>query len=393
MRRLLPRRRPALFLFPRHRRPVSLRPHPLLLLPVVVAAALLVRVRALDVPRVTPDELDASPELLSGRRPFILTHSMDDWESLKTFHDPWSYFAKEFPDAIVDYYPKNLAQVSKKPFLRPMRAVLDEFKTPNPEPPGGWGQSGRSEAARYIHWRMTLAQWNRVKDQLTPMHPFFTTDEPWMKECIPKKIRNPKNPRQVNWPKNNFIRHAHWKIIVMGEEDSGMFFHADGFSTSTFVNQFVGRKRWTLCKPDPQMKHMYPAGTIDTFAPREEILAKYPRFAGADCADITVHPGEVIYYPSHYWHQTLNLDRPCMSMAGRRVDANNADEVYGELVQRCRNPGPDITKQWPGAAPNLSKRMCKNIGKCYSIWQKGFRSSRRGGADDDGEATAKTEEL
>jgi len=61
-----------------------------------------------------------------------------------------------------------------------------------------------------------------------------------------------------------------------------------------------------------------------------------------------------------------------ISMAGRRVDGNNAHEVYGELKQRCKHPGPDITKQWPGAAPNLSKRMCKNINKCRDIWVKMF---------------------
>jgi hypothetical protein len=59
-------------------------------------------------------------------------------------------------------------------------------------------------------------------------------------------------------------------------------------------------------------------------------------------------------------------------MAGRRIDGNNAEQVYGELKQRCANPGPDITTQWPGAAPNLSKRMCKNIGKCYNLWKTIF---------------------
>ena len=264
---------------------------------------------ALDVPRVTSAELDASPLLLSGKVPFILTDGMEDWPSRKKFAK-LDFFSENFPDAIVDYYPNNLAQVSKKPFLRKFADVLDEFSEENPVPEGGWLRNGRSEQARYIHWRMTAAQWNKVDDLLTPMHPFFTTDQPWMKQCIPKKIRNPKNPRQVNWPMNNWIKHTHWKIIVVGEHDSGMFFHADGFSTSTFVFQFVGRKRWTLCVPDPHMKHMSNAGVIDTFG-SEEHLDQFPRYKDADCSQFDVHPGEVIYYPSHYWHQTLNLDRPC----------------------------------------------------------------------------------
>ena len=381
------------------------------------------RALSLDVPRVTPAELDASPLLQSGKVPFILTKSMENWESRTKFNN-LDWFAKHFPDAIVDYYPNNLARVEKKPFLRKMAGVLQEFSVRNPEPERGWTQNGRSEKARYIHWRMTAGQWNKVKDLLTPMHSFFTTDIPWMNQCIPKKTRNPKNRRQVNWPMNNWIKHTHWKIIVIGEEDSGMFFHADGFSTSTFVFQFVGRKRWTLCVPDPTMQHMSNAGVIDTFGSKEH-LSQFPNYAKADCKQFDVHPGtsclsffchlsfavchffvffffsfpaklthffhllflfvpgEVIYYPSHYWHQTLNLDRPCISMAGRRVDQNNKDEVYGELKQRCQHPGPDITKQWPGAAPNLSNRMCKNIGKCHKLWQEMFADDVKVQTSDD----------
>ena len=359
----------------------SLFPH-LLLMIITVRLSVL----ALKVPRVTPEELDNNKLLQSGKVPFILTKSMEDWESRTKFND-LDWFAQHFPNAIVDYYPQNLATTDKKPFLRKMSGVLDEFRVRNPKPAQGWGQNGRSEKARYIHWRMTAGQWNKVKDLLTPMHSFFTTDIPWMNQCIPKKIRNPKNPKQVNWPMNNWIKHTHWKIIVIGEEDSGMFFHADGFSTSTFVFQFLGRKRWTLCKPDPHMKYMENAGIIDTFGSKEH-LSNFPKYAQADCSQFNVHPGEVIYYPSHYWHQTLNLDRPCISMAGRRVDGNNANEVHGELQQRCAHPGPDITKQWPGAAPNLSKRMCKNIDKCHHLWKDMFKEdlkpkiSRRGSQEE-----------
>ena len=40
-----------------------------------------------------------------------------------------------------------------------------------------------------------------------------------------------------------------------------------------------------------------------------------------------------------------------------------------QLTPDVNQPVITITTQWPGAAPNLSKRMCKNIGKCYEIWK------------------------
>lgn len=127
-----------------------------------------------------------------------------------------------------------------------------------------------------------------------------------------------------------------------------------------------------VCHPCVPSSHPCAFHIPSTSTGSKEHVSTFPKYKQADCKQFNVNPGEVIYYPSHYWHQTLNLDRPCISMAGRRIDGNNAHEVYGELQQRCANPGPDITKQWPGAAPNLSKRMCKNIGKCYELWKDMF---------------------
>ncbi len=321
---------------------------------------------ALEIPRVNGSELSVSPRLQSGRHPFILTKGMEEWAALGKFSS-LDWFKETFPKAIVDYYPENLADVHRKPFLRPMQEVLTEFAREQEPPPVGWGQTGKSSSSRYIHWRMTAREWGAVRHLLKPQHPFFTTDQAWLHKCLPKKIRRPRDGK-VNWPVNNWIKHTHWKIIVIGEQDSGMFFHADGFSTSTFVAQFVGRKRWKICTPASH-DVMYRAGDVDTFFPDYE---SYPNFRAADCADVVVHPGEVVYYPSHFWHQTLNLDRPCVSMAGRRIDENNMHEVYSELKHRCKHPGPDITKQWPGAAPNLSKRNCKAIKKCFKMWKDIF---------------------
>ena len=38
------------------------------------------------------------------------------------------------------------------------------------------------------------------------------------------------------------------------------------------------------------------------------------------------------------------------------------------------------TKQWPGAAPNLNKRMCRAISGCFDLWKEMFRSGTKFGA-------------
>ena len=96
---------------------------------------------------------------------------------------------------------------------------------------------------------------------------------------------------------------------------------------------------------------------------------KFPLAKHADCSDSIVYPGEIIYYPAHWWHQTFNLDTPTISMAGRRIDGHNFKEVSKELEGRCNSHQEDISKIWPGAAPILSKTVCQHIPHCSKIWQ------------------------
>ena len=44
---------------------------------------------------------------------------------------------------------------------------------------------------------------------------------------------------------------------------------------------------------------------VDAFAPN---YTRFPRFGEAQCADVIVQPGEIIYYPAYWFHQTRCLD-------------------------------------------------------------------------------------
>ena len=109
-------------------------------------------------------------------------------------------------------------------------------------------------------------------------------DEVWMKKCFPGKRS------ESDWPLNNFFRHAHWRIIVIGERYSSMFLHADGFETATYVIQFVGRKRWMVCSPEEGVK-FGDAGLHDLFHPESIDLKAYPSLEHIDCTDTIVKPG------------------------------------------------------------------------------------------------------
>lgn len=75
-------------------------------------------------------------------------------------------------------------------------------------------------------------------------------------------------------------------------------FHGPGFAEVIF-----GRKRWFL----------YPPHHRPIFNPNvttlQWLFEEYPKLSGPDLPlECTLHPGEVIYFPDHWWHGTLNLD-------------------------------------------------------------------------------------
>jgi len=347
-------------------------------------AALLVCLGAgLEVPRVTVGQLRGSARLMSGRHPFIVTGMMTQWPALTQLAN-LSWFEHEFPSAVVDYYPQNLVIPHQVPFLISMREAIADLRKPrrSPSRARAYGRSHRSAGARYLQWRVVATDWARlvgqsvgVEDPIIKIGGFpMGNDLSWMSKCIPLKPRFTTD--RTEWPLDNWMRHMQLRMITIGEPESGMFFHPDGLAASTFSWQLVGRKRWMLCVPPSTRpcKHVWGcAGDVDAFAPDDMKFTGFNKYRTQNCTDFVVEPGEVLFYPSRYWHQTLNLDQPCVSMAARHIDSNNMEQVHHQLAERCRHPPPDPTQLgFPDATPNLSKRNCAALEKCFLIWKQMF---------------------
>ena len=39
----------------------------------------------------------------------------------------------------------------------------------------------------------------------------------------------------------------------------------------------------------------------------------------------------------------------------------------------CEHPQKDITRDFPGASPPLSRTVCANVERCLPVWQRKFR--------------------
>jgi hypothetical protein len=87
--------------------------------------------------------------------------------------------------------------------------------------------------------------------------------------------------------------------------------HCD-IGTSIFV-MIQGRKRWQFFPPS-ETALMYPYGQqsnvaynagVNVFKPNAE---KYPEFTRAKGFEVVIEPGDVLFFPSMWWHAVQNLD-------------------------------------------------------------------------------------
>ena len=60
----------------------------------------------------------------------------------------------------------------------------------------------------------------------------------------------------------------------------------------------------------------------------------YPQLLNAvSCMQTTARRGDLIYYPPDYWHQTLNIESPSVSLSGTVIIENGWKEFL-EVVER-----------------------------------------------------------
>lgn len=209
--------------------------------------------------------------------------------------------------------------------------------------------------SRYSMWRTTLAEWRVLRLMMEPMPAWLAPEESWIHDCMDTQDQMA-----------NLHGALRWKMMVIGERNSSMFFHSDDFATATLQVQMVGKKRWIVCKGGVGERHKM-SNLINTFEPD---FKKFPKFAEAECYDTIALPGDVLYYPTHFWHHTINLSKPSVGFTARRVDESNWEKVFDQLSNKCANPGVDTTKDFPGSAPNLNAEVCKNLAKCRAKWAR-----------------------
>mmetsp|Transcript_65948 Transcript_65948/g.121669 ORF Transcript_65948/g.121669 Transcript_65948/m.121669 type:complete len:481 (+) Transcript_65948:146-1588(+) len=322
----------------------------------------------LHIPRMTLAELHKNDTLRSGHYPFVLTDIIN--KSWKATSWTLRHLKEKIPFEWVDYYPENMKNIGNKPYLQKLENAIQDFMRP-------------SKYSKYMQMRISLRGWKRIRKDLDPMpdHPTFWDDGTWIRHCMSKSDGKP-DEKAID----NFFTTNQWKFLLIGQKGTSMFFHKDTLAATSWQAQIKGRKMWTLC---PVSETRYLSEEIDTYNPDYK---RFPNFAKALCGQVTVHPGEMVYYPAYMWHHASQLDTPTISYTGLLVgteadrhDLGGGDkkvhrQMYRDLMRKCAQcwtPGKkqrhcdDISLKWPGAAPPPLRDVCdKYLPKCLKLWDK-----------------------
>lgn len=112
-----------------------------------------------------------------------------------------------------------------------------------------------------------------------------------------------------------------WRWLYIGPRNSGSRLHCDVMYSAAWNAVITGKKRWVFFPPQ-DAPYMY-GGEVDAFNPD---LNKYPLFAKAHPRYCTQARGEIVFTPSGWWHQVINLEE-CIAVTENFVNETNYDCV------------------------------------------------------------------
>lgn len=302
------------------------------------------------------------------------------------------FLSEKYGAQRVDFYPHNMNEEQAHPYFLSLEPALRQLLYGPEEVFVG---VDASEPGTYVQWNLDAEMWHDILvHELQGGVPTVLDDRRWTDICFaqhadvstmaatvdgfdesttigqgtadatapsPPPSSSGKDGKTavsdvdvVN--KSLFYLSTHWQMLLMGEQGAGMFNHQDTLRTASWQLQLVGSKKWHLCGPE-QSSFLYKAGDVDLFNPD---YARFPLLKNAHCFETTLHAGEMLYYPTEYWHQTMNLETPSISLSSTLVTALNHHQVAAELRKECAGAGRIFAPQ---------ARMCENLERCFAVWE------------------------
>lgn len=196
-------------------------------------------------------------------RPVVLTQATRGWAALDWTPEE---LARRHGHQLVEVTPS--ASLEEALFEMPLSDYVEYVKSPD-------------ERMLYMtSWNFREVCPELLEDFEVPV--YFRDD--WLQEI------DPEQQFDLMW-------------LFLGPAGAGFRMHVDLAQTSAWNVQLTGRKRWLLWSPE-QTELVY-GGEVDGFNPD---LERFPDYGRARPMEAVLGPGEMIFTPSGWWHQTKNLE-------------------------------------------------------------------------------------
>ena len=133
-----------------------------------------------------------------------------------------------------------------------------------------------------------------------------------------------------------------WNWLFIGPMGSGSPLHRDTHNSSGWLLVIKGKKKWTIFPPeDEEYLSSVPLEDIKTFKLDFE---KHPSLSSTHPIQYMQSPGEIVYIPSRWYHQVLNLE-PGIALTENFVNQSNRRAFKDYLLSNGKQQVFDDTVQ------------------------------------------------
>jgi len=251
------------------------------------------------------------------------------------------HIAAKYGKLTADYYPHNMKEETVHPMFFPLKDAVEQLSMPLE----GYMNLDTSNQGTYIQWNVDEASWRSLLADMNAELPPVFEDQHWTSKCFSDK------------DVSTFNKNVHWKMMLIGEKEAGMFNHKDVMRMGSWQVQVTGRKLWHICSPT-QDEFVYGAGMVNTFRPDYD---RYPKMINASCYQTISNPGDMMYYPRDWWHQTRNLETPSIAFSGSLISRHSQKEFAQKMREQCYGRGNVF---------HASPEHCARVDQCIRDWHE-----------------------
>lgn len=270
---------------------------------------------------------------LHSSRPFIIRGSVQHLGgnlsafSIETLSDAFGDLHA------VDFYPQNMLNKPTKVYTASLREALDFVRLPE----GAYMTVDASEPGTYVQWNMNDTIWDALLQHGDLSGALPTALSHSLGALFDAAEPGGSGTERIAGIRRDLALKTHWYMLLVGESGSGMFRHQDTIPVGSWQAQMAGNKRWRICVPHPRAME----AVADTGLEAE----------GADhgqCYETIAGPGDLLYYPPHFWHETLNTgDEPSVALSGTVLLPAHRQALLDRLSAECAGQGKGFAFETP----------------------------------------------